>query len=151
MKFFTSQWLSGELTDSAFEAVPDAYCRHLASLRLPPDVLALSEADMHDGLLLDIQHLPESARLRLRLRCGDLQQGYFDLLIEYSGAALADESFAVLRHAMQAPKVEVLYDEVDRVGECFVHRLLLSSSHEVSVTFVAVAIDTHRVSSRAAV
>ncbi len=151
MKFFTREWLGGELTDAAFEAVPDAYRRHLTSLQLPPDVLALSEADIHDGSLLDVEHTPESARLKLRLRCGDLKRGYSDLRIEYSGAVVADESLAALRHAVQVPKVEFLFDEVDRAGDRFVHRVMLSSRREVCVTFSAVAVGTYRVGSRAAV
>ena len=42
MRFFTKEWLSGELTDEAFEAMPTEYRLHLAALRLPHDVLGRS-------------------------------------------------------------------------------------------------------------
>ena len=117
MQFFTREWLSGELTDAAFEAVPNAYRLYLARLRLPPEVLALSEADIHDGLLLDVKHSPQITQLTLVLRCGDLQRGYFDLQIEYSGAVLDGGSLSTLQRATQNPNDEFLYHEVDRAGE----------------------------------
>ncbi|OWK45010.1 hypothetical protein [Fimbriiglobus ruber] len=46
MRFFTKAWLTKELTDAAFEAAPGEYRLHLASLRLPSDVLVLSEVNM---------------------------------------------------------------------------------------------------------
>ena len=151
MRFFTREWLSGELTDAAFDAVPAAYRLYLATLRLPPDVLALSEVDLHDGLMLDIKYAPESEQLHLYLRCGDLQQGYFDLYINYSGACLDDPSLSILRHAMQAPKAEFLYDEVDRAGDHFEHQFILSSRDEACVSFTTVTVSSHFVRSRSAV
>ena len=35
MRFFSKEWLSGELSDAAFKAAPSAYHLHLAALRLP--------------------------------------------------------------------------------------------------------------------
>jgi len=151
MRFFTKEWLSGELTDEAFEAVPTEYRLHLAALRLPHDVLALAEVDNHDGLVLDVEYEPQPKKLMLRLRCGDLQRGYCDLTISYSDAALDAASLAVLREAVRNPKDELLYDEVDRVGDRFEHRFILSSHKEACVRFAAVAVSTHPVGGREAV
>jgi hypothetical protein len=148
VRFFTREWLSGELMDAACDAVPAAYRLHLASLQLPPEVLALAAVDLHDGLFLDVQHEPESAQLTLRLRCGDLQRGYCDQYIRYAGTVLDSASLAVLRDALQIPRDELLYDEVDRVGECFEHRFILSSHNEVCVTFAGVELVAHTVSNR---
>jgi hypothetical protein len=130
--------------------VPAAYRLHLATLGLPTDVLALSEIDVHDGLMLDMQHEPQSAQLTLRFRCGDLLRGYFDLHVKYSGAALDNASLAVLRQAMQVPRDEFLYDEVDRAGDRFEHRFVLSSHNEVCVSFADVAVGAHPVASQVA-
>ncbi len=151
MRFFTKQWHGGELSDAAFDAVPAAYRHHLSSLALPPEVLAICDLDNHDGLILDAEHEPQLTELTLRLRCGDLQRGYFDLHIKYLGAILDSASLSVLRQAMQLPKDEILYDEVDRAGTRFVHRYLLSSHEEIMVTFLTVTVSSTPVSSRGAV
>lgn len=148
MQFFTKEWLTGELSDAAFEARPAAYRLHLASLQLPPDVLAITELDNHDALILDAEYEPSSAELALRLRCGDLQRGYFDLYLKYQGALLDSVSLSTLHRAMLLPRDEVLYDEVDRVGDRFVHRCMLASHHEIAVTFSTVAVTSKPVASR---
>lgn len=150
MQFFTKEWLNGELTDEDFEAAPTKYQLHLAALRLPQDVLALSEADNHDGLLLDLDFEPQAKKLMLRFRCGDLQRGYCDLTIKYSAATLNASSLSALRGAMRNPEGELLYDELDRVGDGFEHRFVLSSHEEVCVRFAAVAVNTHPVDGREA-
>jgi hypothetical protein len=148
MRFFTREWLGGELSDAAFEAAPSAYRLHLAALQLPPTLVALSEVNVHDGWVLDV-HSPESSHLMLRLRCGDLQRGYRDLSITYSGAAVDDPSLSVLRDAMREPRDEILYDEVDRVGRGYEHRFILASRGEASVTFTAVTMTSVPVGDRA--
>ncbi len=139
MQFFTKAWLTGELSDEAFEAAPIEYRLRLSRLRLPADVLALAEADTHDSLLLEMHYDDRAAILILRLRCGDRQRGYFDLVINYSGAFLDDHSLVVLRHFLRNPRVQFLYDEVDREGEGYVHRLILSSHQEICVKFASVS------------
>lgn len=150
MRFFTKEWLSGELTDEAFEAAPEAYRKHLKGLQLPADVSALVTISIHDGLLLGVQHDPQSAKLALRLRCGDLQRGYHDLSITYSAATLDSSSLALLHEAMRTPKDEFLYDEVDRAGDCFEHRAILASHREVCITFATVTVESLPVESRTA-
>jgi hypothetical protein len=148
MRFFSKEWLSGELSDEVFEATPSAYRLHLAALRLPPDLVALSEVNVHDGWVLDVRDWPESAELTLRFRCGDLQRGYWDLSITYSGARVDDTSLSVLRDALRVPKDEILYGEVDRVGHEYQHRFILSSLREAAVTFTAVTMASFPVSDR---
>jgi hypothetical protein len=151
MRFFTKEWLRGELTDAAFKAAPAAYRHHLTTQRFPPDVLLLSDVDIHDGLLLDMKHEPASAQLMLQLRCGDLQRGYFDLHIQYSGVTRDSESLSVLHFAMQDPKDEFLYDELDRAGDRFEHRCILSSHREVCIAFTTVEVKSQPVGCRTAI
>ena len=101
--------------------------------------------------MLEVDYEPHSAKLMLRLRCGDLQRGYCNLTINYSAATLDAASLSVLRDAMRNPKDELLYDEVDRVGGRFEHRFILSSHKEVCVRFAAVAVSSHPVGGREAV
>ncbi|MBL8822642.1 MAG: DUF4085 family protein [Planctomycetia bacterium] len=148
MRFFTKEWLTGELSDEAFDAIPDAYSIYLASLKLPSDVFALSKVDIHDGRLLDVKYNSESAQLLLRLRCGDQQTGYYDLHITYSDLVLDSASLSVLNVAMRAPKDEFLYDEIDRTGDNFEHRCILASHNEVRIKFSHVVVNSCPLDSR---
>lgn len=148
MRFFTKQWLSGELSDAAYNAVLESYRLHLSSLLLPSDVLAISELDNHDALIFEAEYQPQLEFLTLWLRCGDQLRGYFDLNIKYSGAILDDASLLVLRQAMQLPRDEVLYDEVDRAGDRFEHRYILASHREIAVTFSKMSISSRQVAAR---
>lgn len=150
MRFFTKEWFRGELPDADFEAVPVAYSEHLTALKLPADVSVLAVTDIHDGHLLGIRYDPRVAELTLWLRCGDLQRGYRDLSIRYSGVTLDASSNAVLHKALRIPKDEFLYDEVDRRDDRFEHRIILASQSEACVTFTGVAVESHLVDSRAA-
>jgi hypothetical protein len=53
-----------------------------------------------------------------------------------------------LYHAMRHPKEELGYDEVDRVGEKFEHRVIFSSGSELSIVFASVELHSHPVSGR---
>ena len=140
MRFFTKQWLSGGLSDDEYEATPDAYWRHVSSLQLPPDVLALSQFNPHDARILDVSSEPHAGRLTLRLRCGDLQCGYHQVQLAYSEARIDDASLKQLHCATTLPFDEILYDEVDRAGERFEHRFIFASKAEISISFGSITI-----------
>ena len=148
MMFFTRAWATGERTDEDFEAAPEAYRAHLAALDLPPPLVALADADLHDGQVLDVNL--SGGRLSVRLRVGDLQHGYADLRLDYLDASLGSGSFAALEAARDS-EVEVLYAEVDRAGSRFEHRMLLWPKGGVAVTFADVRVASTPVASRAAV
>src|SRR5437879_747566 len=125
MKFFTRAWITGEMTDEQAAAVPEAYWRHAASLRLPPTIAALAKLNPHDAFVLGVDHQPEFSCITLRLRCGDLQRGYSDVSLAFSDVTVDSVTLDTLRRAVRPASVEVLYDEVDRLGDCFEYRLLL--------------------------
>ncbi len=61
----------------------------------------------------------------LRLRCGDLRVGYFDLDVHYRGIVPTMADVELLKEAAWDRRTEVLYDELDREPDgVFVHRLL---------------------------
>lgn len=133
MNYFTPAWHSGDLDDASDCAFED-YQRHLAGLLpgLPPEVQTLATSiNIHDGLLWAAKANPEQESLRLVLRCGDLQVGYFDLELEYKATvsaelteALRNLSVVRLNQPLTPYPTEALYDEVDREGEFLVHRIL---------------------------
>jgi hypothetical protein len=150
MKFFSRAWVSGEITDEQASAVPEAYSRYLTTLHLPPAIAALSRVNPHDALVLSVEYLPESSRLKLRLRCGDLQSGYSDIAIAFHDVSITPASLETLISAIRPARVEVLYDEVDCSGEYFEYRLLLHPKGEVSIRFQEVDVKERLVSNREA-
>lgn len=130
MNYFTTEWLHSD-TD---EHPAEKYQEHLAPLlpQWPPDVQALAvRISLHDGLIRELSWDMEQATLFLRLRCGDLQVGYFDLDLHYSGVLFSLPALESLA-ALKTDKVgESLYDEMDEEDGLFVHRILFISRERI--------------------
>lgn len=135
MNYFTPAWHSGNLDDETCSKMAWDYKQHLANIlpSLPPEVQTLATSiNIHDGLLWKAEADPEQGLLRLALRCGDLQVGYFDLELEYQQVDFAPELIKALRRLsvvnleqLSTPYPnEALYDEVDRNDALVVHRIL---------------------------
>ena len=139
MNFFTHEWMTGQLSDEEYEQIPYTYRRHLKSLRLPREIRRLAFAvNLHDGRVLKVRHDADLRVLEIRVRCGDLQRRYRDQFITYHEALISDESMRNLHDALAIPHDEMLYEEVDRVDEAYVHRVILQSFREIHVQFSAV-------------
>ena len=136
MRFFTREWATGELTDEEYDAAFPAYASALAALDLPSDAARLAETDLHDGILERLSS--DDSRLSLSFITGDLQQGYFSTLIVYSGCVPSTQALEKLRAFVGQPRIELLYSEVDRDGESFMHRMLFSTYDDVEVRFTSV-------------
>ena len=128
MRFLTRAWHSGELSDSDHEAAAAAYRAHRATVlpRLPETARWFAETvDIHDGLLRAVTLDREAATLQLRLRCGDLERGYFDLELTYSGVRVDRLDVPVLRTIAASEPPEALYLEEDVIeAGWYVHRWL---------------------------
>src|SRR5262249_36247260 len=150
MKFFTRPWVNGEMDDEQAAALPEAYRHYLTALDLPTPIVALSKVNPHDAYLVALEHDPEHSQLTLRLRCGDLQRGYSDVTLAFSQVTVDRAALDTPRRAVRPASVEVLYDEVDRSGECFEYRLLLYPDGEVGLQFQWVDIAERPVADREA-
>ncbi len=146
MRYFTPAWLSGDLSDDEYDAVLARYRAHLAAIepQLPAAVRALAtEVNLHDGRIRQVALDRRNRTLRLALRCGDLQAGYFDLELEYQGVLLDRLDVETLRAIALDPTSEALYDEVDVLDEeAFTHAIIFWSEQyrwldcrEVTVAF----------------
>jgi hypothetical protein len=149
MKFFTRQWANNDMTEEETETIPAAYFRHLEAIDLPRPVLDLASINPHDAYVLEVEYTSSDRTLHLLLRCGDLQAGYFDALLNFSNAEIEPPDLASLINARRPAKFEILYDEVDRVDKTmFEYRLLLHPVGEVTIRFQNVAIDRRPVADR---
>jgi hypothetical protein len=120
LKFFTRNWVNGDMGEEEFDAVPLAYRRHLDALDLPGSVRELAELGPHDAYILDVVQKPLLGTVNVRLRCGDLQAGYFDALLNFSGVTIQPVDAETLAGAIHPAHFEVLYDEVDRAPKPWV-------------------------------
>jgi hypothetical protein len=137
MKFFTAEWATGELSDEEHEAAIPAYAKHLSSLSLPSDLQLLVDANLHDAVVEAVERRGKS--LTLSLVAGDLQRGYSSANITYRGFEFSCGS-EQLEWTEEAP--EILYDEIARLHDRYVHRLLLSTYAHVEITFDSVVVST---------
>lgn len=137
MDYFTPAWHSGEIEDKD-NAVYKKYQEHLALLlpHWPPDVQRLADCiNLHDGLIREFSWNTDEATLHLRLRCGDLQVGYFDLDLHYSGVIFSLSELESMA-ALKSDKVgSALYDEVGEKAGRFGHSILFISQQRIEGRF----------------
>ena len=120
MKFFTLKWYRERNLKAEYSSVFSNYCKHLEVLKetLPASVIELANLPgVDDGLIVLVRHDRFRRRLTLTLRCGDLQMGYYDLVLTYEGAEISktDEwKLACLAKMSQVDKApDIAYHEVD--------------------------------------
>jgi hypothetical protein len=137
MKFFTLDWYHTPIDEADavhFRRAYDSYAAHLELMRgvLPDSVLALARlSGMDDGLVVSVRHERAVRRLRLTLRCGDLQVGYYDLILDYEEASLSPPDEWTLARVARSTRSDARYDydlayhEIDRSEDGQIeHRLL---------------------------
>lgn len=141
MRFLTSEWVSGGLTDEEWDDRWSAYQENQQA------VLPLLSAGA-DRLLRDI-HLHDAVpkeceigdpTIVLRFVAGDLQRGYELVELTYSDATVSGAVVGHVRDWLADSATEVVHDEVDLDGDGFVHRYLLHPWHEFDVRFSSVTL-----------
>ena len=141
MRFLTPAWARGDHSDEECEAIEAAYRVHRSALlpSLPPAVRSFAEvanATIHDGRLREVVLDRSALTLALLLRCGDLQQGYFDLDIIYLGIRLQVLDVSTLAALARDSRSEALYLEIDcGDGGTWIHRWLWTRDRELDIVF----------------
>lgn len=134
MRFFTPEACDTFDEIEPFRQVNEAYRRYLTCLRgiLPESVLELAKpSGMENALIVRVTHDRTRHRLRLVLRCGDLQMGYYNLVLTYEDAELTPEHDEVLAMIARSTKTQrsfecdLAYQEVDASEDgSIVHSLI---------------------------
>ena len=152
MKWFTRQWLDGELPDAEADGRQRAYSAYLDSIadRLPPAVLALARprhphASISDALVDRIVVDDGARRISMRLLNGELPAGYGKLDIEFEDAELVEPRVERLRELLAAARTEFVRSEVELIddGARLEVRFLLWPEGEMGIRCVALTTDWH--------
>jgi hypothetical protein len=96
MKFFTvdvyNSWYRTYEDDSTLKAAFHDYNEYLEGLDgiLPARILTLARLPgVDDGLVVLVKHDRNQSAIVLTLRCGDLEMGYYDLVVQYEEAEIS--------------------------------------------------------------
>jgi hypothetical protein len=139
MRFFTRPWHTGGLTDAEFDACIPAYQAHLNQIapHLTPHLHAfIYTINLHDGQMHHVRIDHDHRSIAVTIRCGDLQQGYQDVVITYTDVALDQVDRTILALAASDPKMEILADEIDLISTgAFRHSFLFAPLHEITIIF----------------
>ena len=152
MRYFTRAWVDGDITEEESDAARAAYRRRIETIapRLPPGILKLSRwLSLNDALFKTVQFDLKTETLLLRLRCGELRLGYYDLFLRYSQVTVIDQTPQGLFDLVYVAGVEVLYDEIDVTDDArFEQRMILWPSGEFAVSCAQFAFSLVPVTSR---
>ena len=139
MRFFTREWCNDDLPDEEGDPIPERYAEHLRALRdrLPPRVRSFAEEiNLHDGLVREVALDKEAHTLRVRIRAGDQQVGYYDAELLYLDVAAEPRTIQTLEKMRRDSRYELLYDELDADDSTLlVHRLMFWPEDEVAIRF----------------
>jgi len=105
MRFFTQAWHAGEYSDEEAEDIRARYLAHRSELAptLPADLRRFTEIDVHDARIKSLILDRRDKGVRLELRAGDNQRGYFDLMLNYSGVDVSTLDSKVLSDLAKDP------------------------------------------------
>lgn len=137
MRFFSPQWHAGDLTAGEEDAAIARYQDHLAHL-LPAfseDMRTFFQSEsLHDALICSVTGSKSAGDLLLELTSGDSNRSYRTLHLDYRGV-LSDVYEAIATLPADRPW-EILYDEIDREDNLYVHRLLFWPYAELPIKFM---------------
>lgn len=138
MRFFSKEVCDAFDDAEAFSKVYGEYRQYLEGLRgvLPERVIELAEpSGMEDALVVQVNHDRERRVLRLVLRCGHLQMGYYNLVLTYEDAELLPEhdvALATIAHSTKTQRFhgcDLAYHELDAVeGGKIEHSMIFHAS-----------------------
>jgi hypothetical protein len=141
MKYFTSEWCNGELSDAEYERAREAYQQHYAALEpsLPEAVRQISALPLHDAFIERATFDRRSRFLVLEFLGGDFQVGYSSIVLTYSEAQFAVPALVAIVGDLET---EFLYDEIDSLPDGFYqHSIIFWPGHrDIDIGFRSVSI-----------
>jgi hypothetical protein len=133
MKFFTvdvyNSWYSTYKDGSTLEAASHDYDEYLESLKgiLTDRLLTLARLPgVDDGLVVEVKHDQNQRTIALTLRCGHVQMGYYDLVLQYEGAKISAHDEQTLAQIARTTR-----DEVRHQSDLYRHELDLTAAGSI--------------------
>lgn len=113
-------------------AVAD-YERHLQALpSFPEELRRITQAFyVDDALFVRALYEPAKARLKLILRCGNIPDGYFDLILHYEGVEISPQDLDELARAARGAQTARRYEH-----DAYCHELDLLPDGSVEHSFL---------------
>lgn len=135
--------MSDEEPFEELKRVSKAYSEFLAvqSRNLPQSAIELSKlAGMEDGLFVLVLRKNCNRDLRIIMRCGHLQMGYYDLVLDYENVEMSSEHNRTLAHMARASVsdqvngCDFVYEEFECIKNGrFEHRMIFMSWQELTL------------------
>ncbi len=139
MKYFTKEWVNGNLSDEECDCIRKEYLSYMNRVKesLPLSVRSLAtEINIHDGLFTSVIMDTQNILLKLELLIGDLQVGYEDLTLKYSDVDFSLLDTSLLETLANSSETEALYDEVEDVGNgLYQHRIIFWPGGHLCIQF----------------
>ena len=133
MKFFTvdvyNSWYSNYKEGSTLESALHNYDAYLESLKgiLPARLLTLARLPgVDDGLVIEVKHDRNKSVIVLTLRCGHVQMGYYDLVLQYEGAEISAHDEQTLAQIARTTQ-----DEVRHQSDLYRHELDVTTAGSI--------------------
>ena len=126
LKFFPPEVYESFSDHASYKKVHDEYLAYLEGLSgiLPQRVLDLAKVSgTHDGLVVRVDHDRDENVVKLVLRCGHIQMGYYNLVLTYKGATILPDDDATLAKIARATLTRRMFrndlcmHELDRTAE----------------------------------
>jgi|GEM_PF-3153532 len=140
MKYFTSEWCWGDLSDNKIREISqnyDNYINRTYSKLLFPLKLLAKNINLHDGIVKKIKLSPSMENLIFYGVFGDLEIGYFNLKLEYKNVRNFNVNVAF--DIFSKKIVEIVRDEIeiieDKNGIIFFHRFIFSNKSQFQIEF----------------
>jgi hypothetical protein len=139
MRYFTRELCDGDLPDDVYESRFTDYEQYLRFNleRMPESIRRLAtEVPLHDAKVIALEYRTADVVVDLRLRSGDLQQGYFDVHLIYRDVSWF-EAMPSMDVVVKGNETELLYDEVAILDTEFQHSMIFDPAGSFGCAFEA--------------
>lgn len=144
MQYFNEYWLSPDITDEESNKISRSYWEYIQENKylFPAGLQVIAvETSLHDGLFVETEVSQSEGRIKISLIVGDLQKGYEDLVIEYSGIDFSKFDLAFFKTLASSSETKFLYDEVENLGnQIYEHRISFCPEGELTFQFSEVEV-----------
>ncbi len=136
MKYFTKKWCFSELSDDEINNNINLYNRYINFIydNLPVTLkLLLKSISLHDGIINSVTYVKSKKFLELSGIFGDLQFGYYNLIIKYLNINHFEKKYL---EEILNNNDEILRDEIEKLSNSnYSHKFIFNSGNEFEIVF----------------